>query len=126
MNTIVYDAGALIAAENGVERMWALHKQALARAIEPVIPATVLAEVWRGGGSRQHRLNQFIQSCRIDDLNDTTARATGTLLATAPPHGIVDASVVECALRRTSPCVTSNRDHLSDLAGARRLNIIDI
>lgn len=125
MSTIIYDAGALIAAENGVERMWALHKRALARAIEPVIPATVLAEVWRGGGSRQHRLNQFLQSCHIDDLDDTTARATGTLLANAP-HGIVDASVVECALRRTSPCVTSNRQHLTDLAGTRRLNIIDI
>lgn len=125
MSAIVYDAGALIAAENGVERMWALHKRALARAIEPVIPATVLAEVWRGGGARQHRLNQFIQSCHIDDLDEATARATGALLAAAP-HGIVDASVVECALRRTSPCVTSNRSHLVDLAGTRRLDIIDI
>ena len=51
MSTIVYDAGALIAAENGVERMWALHKRALGRAIQPVIPATVLAEVWRGATS---------------------------------------------------------------------------
>ena len=125
MNTIVYDAGALIAAEHGTERMWALHKRALARAIEPVIPATVLAEVWRGVGSRQRRLNEFIQSCHIDDLNETTARATGVLLAGAR-HGIVDASVVECALRRTSPCVTSNRTHLTDLAGTHRLNIIDI
>ena len=124
MSTIVYDAGALIAAEHGTERMWALHQRALARAIEPVIPATVLAEVWRGG-ARQHRLNQFIQSCHIDDLNEASARASGTLLAAAP-HGIVDASVVECALRRTSPCVTSNRDHLTDLAGGRRLNIIDM
>ena len=105
--------------------MWALHKRVLARAIDPVIPATVLAEVWRGGGPKQHRLNLFIQSCRVEDLSEVAARACGALLAAAP-HGIVDASVVECALRLRCPCVTGNRTHLVALAGRSHIEIIDL
>lgn len=124
MSTIVYDAGALIAAESGAERMWALHSRVLARGVQPVVPATVLAEVWRGG-RRQHRLGQFMQSCDVEGLSEEFARAAGVLLSVAA-HGVVDASVVECALRRASPCVTANRSHLVALAGTRRINIIDI
>ncbi|MGI8413231.1 MAG: PIN domain-containing protein [Solirubrobacteraceae bacterium] len=124
MSTIVYDSGALLAAEDGDERMWAIHKRVMARGVQPVVPATVIAEVWRGG-ARQHRLGQFVQSCDVERFSDQSARAAGVLLSAAP-HGVVDASVVECALRRGSPCVTGNRSHLVDLAGARRINIIDI
>lgn len=124
MSTVVYDVGALIAAESGVERMWALHQRALARGASPVVPATVLAEVWRGGRG-QHRLVQFIQSCEVEGLSEQSARAAGVLLSAAP-HGVVDASVVECTLRYSCPCVSGNRSHLTDLAGPRRINIIDI
>jgi hypothetical protein len=124
VSSVVYDAGALIAAASGVERMWALHQRALARGIQPVVPATVLAEVWRGGNG-QHRLGQFIQSCEVEPFSERSARTSGTLLAAAA-HGVVDASVVECALRRASPCVTGNRSHLTELAGTHRLNLIDI
>jgi hypothetical protein len=124
LSTILYDAGALVAAEGGKERMWAIHKRALARGIQPVIPAPVLAEVWRGG-RRQHRLGQFVQSCDVEGFNEESARAAGALLSVAP-HGVVDASVVECALRRASPCVSGNRSHLVELAGSRRITIIDI
>lgn len=124
MSSIVYDAGALVAAEDGNERMWAIHKRALARGVQPVVPATVLAEVWRSG-RRQHRLGQFVRSCDVEGFSEESARAAGVLLSVAP-HGVVDASVVECALRRASPCVSGNRRHLVDLAGTRRINVIDI
>lgn len=122
--SLIYDAGALIAAERGTERMWAIHKRALARDAEPVIPAPVLTEVWRGGHG-QHQLGEFVNSCEIDGFTEEKARSAGTLLARAP-HGVVDASVVECVLRRGGPCVTGNRAHLADLAGNHRLDIIDI
>jgi hypothetical protein len=124
LNTIVYDARALVAAEDGDERMWAIHKRAMARGVQPVVPAPVLAEVWRGG-RRQHRLGQFVRSCDVEGFSEESARAAGVLLSVAP-HGVVDASVVECALRRASRCVTGNRRHLVDLAGTRTINIIDI
>lgn len=123
MSTIVYDAGALVAAEGGDERMWAIHKRAVARGVQPVVPATVLAEVWRGG-RRQHRLGQFARSCDVEGFSEESARAAGVLLSVAP-HGVVDASVVECVLRRASPCVSGNRRHLVDLAGTRRINVIE-
>lgn len=124
MNALVYDAGALVAAESGIERIWAIHKRVLARGILPMVPATVLAEVWRGGRG-QHRLGQFIESCTVEPFNEESARASGVLLVVAS-HGVVDASVVECALRHSCPCVTGNRRHLEDLAGTRRINIIDV
>ncbi|MBV9315472.1 MAG: hypothetical protein JO100_17470 [Pseudonocardia sp.] len=124
MSAIIYDAGALIAAENGAERMWALHKRALARGVVPVVPATVLAEVWRDE-RRQHRLGQFVASCEVEGFNETSAKAAGILLSVTA-HGVVDASVVECVLRRGGSCVTGNRSHLVALAGKRRINIIDI
>ena len=124
MTSIVYDAGALIAAESGTERMWALHKRVLDRGVTPVVPATVLVEVWRGGRG-QHRLGQLIRSCEVEPLDEGAARAAGVLLSAAA-HGVVDASVVECVLRRSCPCVSGNRDHLVELAGSRRINVIDI
>ena len=124
MRTIVYDAGALIAAEGRQERMWAIHQRTLARGVTPVIPSTVLAQVWRGGPG-QHMLGHLIRSFDVEDLTRHLARESGVLLARAP-HGVVDASVVECGLRRRSPCVTSNRHHLVELAGDRGTEIIDI
>ncbi|MGI8677348.1 MAG: twitching motility protein PilT [Jatrophihabitans sp.] len=124
MSSIVYDAGALIAAENGSERVWAIHKRVLERGVAPVIPATVLAEVWRDG-SRQHRLGQFVHSCDVEGFSEESARAAGVLLSVAA-HGVVAASVVECALRLACPCVTGDRSHLVNLAGLRQINIIDI
>lgn len=124
MSTIVYDAGALVAAEAGDERMWAIHKRAIDRGIVAVVPATVLAEVWRGG-PRQHRLGQLVHSCEVEAFSEEHARAAGVLLSVAP-HGVVDASVVECAMRRRGPCVTGNRRHLVELAGTGRIDIIDV
>ncbi len=64
-------------------------------------------------------------NCEVDALTEAAARQAGELLALAP-HGLVDASVVECALRRGAPCVTGNRAHIVELAGGRGINVIDI
>ena len=124
MTSIVYDAGALIAAESDTERMWALHKRVLDRGVTPIVPVAVLAEVWRGG-RKQQRLAQFIRSCEVEVLSEASARSAGALLAAAP-HGVVDATVVECVLRRSCPCVSGKRGHLIELAGARRIHVIDV
>lgn len=124
MSSIVYDAGTVIAAESGTERMWALHQHVLDRGVTPVVPATVLAEVWRGGRG-QHRLGQMIRSCEVEILSEPSARDAGVLLSAAA-HGVVDATVVECVLRRSCPCVSGDRGHLIDLAGTRRIHVIDI
>lgn len=124
MSGLVYDSGALIAAEAGSERMWALHQRALDRGITPIVPAPVLTEVWRGG-QRARRLGEFVDSCEVESYLEDLAKAAGLLLATAA-RGVTDAAVTECALRRRSTCVTGNRAHILELAAPRRLHVIDI
>lgn len=70
-----YDAGALMAAERNDRRLWALHAGFLA---EEVVPAPVLAQVWRGG-SRQASLSQLLAMCLIEPLTDEQARRVGVL-----------------------------------------------
>lgn len=45
---LVYDAGALAAAERRSAPAWTLHREALQSGITPALPAAVLAQVWRG------------------------------------------------------------------------------
>ena len=46
MNAIVYDAGALIAAEKNNRVFVAQHETLLAARVRPLVPAGVLAQVW--------------------------------------------------------------------------------
>lgn len=125
MTGVTYDTGALIAGDRGDRRMWSLHRRALERGLSPVVPATVLAEAWRGGV----QLARLLQGCSVDPLDADGARSAGLLLgACRVPVEVADATVVEGALRRGDAVVTSNRKHLIALASGtrRRLSIIDI
>lgn len=45
MPNIIYDAGALIAAERGRRAFLAMHRESLAAEIDPIVPDVVLAPV---------------------------------------------------------------------------------
>jgi len=49
LTAVVYDTGALLAAERRDFRLWALHDEALKRDVVPIVPVVVLAQAWRGG-----------------------------------------------------------------------------
>ena len=125
MSGLTYDSGALIAAERNERRVWLIHARALARGVQPTVPAAALAEVYRSG--RQANLGRLLAGCRVDPLDGDRARATGVLLGrcTVDP-GAVDASVAECALRRGDAVVTGNPGHIAALAdgAGRKLPII--
>jgi predicted nucleic acid-binding protein len=124
---LTYDSGALIAAERGQRRMWLIHGRALARGVRPVVPAGVLAEVYRS--ARQVNLARLLGTCRIEPLDEDKARRAGALLASCPVSpAAVDASVAEGALRRGDAVVTGNPDHIRALAGGagRRLAVIPV
>lgn len=125
MSGLVYDTGALIAAERGERRMWLLHRRALERGVLPVVPAGVLVEAWRG----QAPMSRMLRGCEVESLEEDAARRSGQLLATCSV-GVeaIDATVVESAMRRGHAVVTSNRSHLLALAGGakRRINLIDV
>ncbi|HEV2372485.1 MAG TPA: hypothetical protein VGS19_09955 [Streptosporangiaceae bacterium] len=124
MNGVTYDSGALIAAERGERRMWARHRALLLRRVVPVVPAPVVAQCWRGT-SRQAQLGRLLAGCEVETLDNTRARATGTLAGRAHTTDIVDACVVEGALRRDDLVVSSDEGDLSAIAAAvsRRIGI---
>ncbi len=124
---LVYDTGALIAAERNDRRMWALHARAMQRGVLPIVPAGCVVEAWRG--SRQPGLSRLLDGCEIEALAAGPARRAGALRRTlADTIGPIVATVVESAVRRAAAVVTSDRADIEQLAGAarRRLQTIDI
>jgi hypothetical protein len=108
---VTYDAGALIAADRGERRMWARHRALLANRAVPTVPAPVVAQTWRGGG-RQALLSKLLVGCDVEALDDDQARRVGALAAKAARTDIVDASVIEGALRRADLVISSDRSDL--------------
>ena len=102
-----YDSGALIAAERGDVKMWRMHNGMVSAGIRPVVPAGVLAQVWRGGG-RQARLAQMLKQCWVEPLEEGLAKQVGVALQKAETSDVVDASVVVSAIGRGDTVVTSD------------------
>jgi hypothetical protein len=111
---IIYDAGALVAAERNVRSVWALHDAVLRRDLTPIVPAGVLAQVWRGGP--QANLSRLLSGCRVSSLDEPLARAAGSLCGQAGTSDVVDASVVVLAHAMRAPVVTGDAGDLSALA----------
>jgi hypothetical protein len=114
---VTYDTGALVAADRGERRQWARHRALLARREIPTVPAPVLAQAWRGS-PRQANLSRLLAGCHTEPLDDHLARAAGTLAARAGTSDIVDACVVEGALRRHDLVITSDPGDLHHIAAA--------
>ena len=104
--------------------MWARHRAVLTRRHVPTAPAPVVAQSWRGG-SRQALLARLLTGCHIEALDGIQARAVGWLAGRAGITDIVDACVVEGALRRHDLVVSSDRRDLEAIAAAvnRRLEV---
>ena len=124
---LVYDTGALIAAEGNNRRIWALHARALQRGVLPVIPAACVVEAWRGG--KQANLARLLDGCEIEALDADRAKRAGALRrGLSRDSRAVDATVVEATLRRRSAVVTADRTDIQRLASTakRRIQVIDI
>jgi hypothetical protein len=61
---------------------------------------------------------RLLAGCEVESLDDTRARATGTLAGRARTTDIVDAYVVEGALRRGDLVISSGEDDLTAIAAA--------
>ena len=124
---LVYDAGALIAAERDDRRVWAIHARALQRGVRPVVPAGCVVEVWRG--TRQVSLARLLGGCEVEALTAEHAKRSGALRrGIADTVSAIDATVVEVALRRRAAVVTSDRADVERLAAGarRRVDVIDV
>ena len=94
---LTLDTSVLIAAERGDRAVWASLRKFTAHNWIPLVPTVVLAESWRG--ARQARLSQALRGCRIEVLDEMTARRAGELCARAGLDDPVDAVVVITASR---------------------------
>ena len=108
---VVYDSGALIAAERDDARLRSAHLRFLAQRRQLVVPTPALTQAWRGG-PRQARLVWALRSCTLNPTSELDARAAGVLLGRTGGSDAVDAIVVAMALRLDAMIVTSDPDDL--------------
>lgn len=125
MTTLIYDTGALIAAERDTARLWLIHQRAMQRGVLPVVPAVVVAETAFPG---MRNLNRLLAGCQIEPLEFGQAILAATLRHATLGGTVVDAIVVETALRRDAAVLTSDRGDIEALAAAanRKIAIIDV
>jgi predicted nucleic acid-binding protein len=114
---VVYDTGALLAAERNDRRVLLLHYDSLQSNRRIVVPAPVLAQAWRGG-SRQATLSILLKACEVEATSEGIAKAAGVLLGASGTSDAVDAIVVATALRLGAHVLTSHPHDLGKLADA--------
>jgi hypothetical protein len=119
---VTYDTGALIAAARNDRRMWALHAGFLAEEVSPTVPAPVLAQGWRGG-PRHANVARLLSMCEVEHLTEDQAKAVGVLAGRAIHDDMVHVTVVEGALRRRDGVVTSNQEHIDNVAQAAHVTL---
>lgn len=113
MSGVTLDAGALIALDRDDRRVIVLLARAHELNVRVTIPATVLAHAMRNP-SKQARLSRLIRQPTTDliPLDGPDAAQVGILLGTSGTTDIVDAHVVICARRHSTPIVTSDPNDL--------------
>jgi hypothetical protein len=116
MRTVVYDTGALLAAERRDPDLLALHDELTAARVRPVVPVVVLAQAWRGGP--QHQISRVLKGCDVVPDDQRTGRAAGVACGLSKTFDVVDAIVVTTAVQRQASVVTSDPDDLNHLADA--------
>lgn len=114
---LTFDSGALLAFEAHDRRLDVLIQRAkdLGRSI--VIPAGVLAQVWRGRGPRQARLAALLSGSKVlvQELTSDRAKVVGQLCGRSGTADVIDASVVIAAWTNGRVVVTSDPDDIRRL-----------
>lgn len=125
MSEVVYDAGALIAADRNDREFWADHRVRLERGVIPVVPAPVVAQVSRS--PRQAQLRRLLRGCEVPAFDEATAHRVGVVLARGSSSDFADGAVVEAA-PEDAVIVTSDRPDISRLLDAvgSAATIVDI
>lgn len=83
--------------------------------IRLLIPASALAQAWRGG-PRSARLARLIAGCDIDSLDEPRAKEVGVRLGVRGDSDVADAHAVCCAVERRAPIATSDPGDIEALA----------
>lgn len=121
MKAVVYDSGVLIAADRSQREIWAEHRVRLEAGLVPLVPATVVAQASRS--PKQVQLQRLLRGCEIVPFQGTAAHAVGALLGKARTSDVVDASVVELAMRKQADIITGDRQDLQHLLSVARARV---
>jgi predicted nucleic acid-binding protein len=111
---LVLDAGALIAYERGDLEARDTVRRAIATYAEIVVPASVLAQAWRGG-PRSAPVARLLEGLDIDPLDKERAKEVGVRLGARDRTDVTDAHVVCCAVERQAAIVTSDPNDMAAL-----------
>ena len=114
MPAIVYDSGALLAAERRNPDFIGLHDELTSARIRPLVPVVVLGQVWRGGP--QHQISRVLKGCDIMPDDERAGRAAGVACAASGTADVVDAIVIVTAVRHQAAVVTSDPGDLTRIA----------
>jgi hypothetical protein len=91
-----------------------------------VLPASVLAQVWRGG-PRAAPLAQFLEAGEVDSLEEGRAKEIGLRLGDRETSDVTDAHVVCCATEFKAIIATSDpRDIQALVRPGERLTLIPV
>jgi predicted nucleic acid-binding protein len=122
---IVLDSGALIAFERRTERMRALVREAITSKVPVLIPAAVLAQVWRRPPDQVLlRSLAYSRSTKIVPLDGALAEAIGALCARTKTRDVVDASVAIVARQHRALVLTSDPDDILRLDSSLRVELV--
>ncbi len=117
---IILDSGAIIASERNDATLAAILKAARKNRTPILVPATVVAETWRGASAHARAAHLFGLVDGFPELNEQTARQVGALLAFSRTAQIVDGNVVAIALRPAT-IVTSDVNDISHLLQSAKI-----
>jgi hypothetical protein len=120
---VVLDSGAIIASENNDLTLAAILKGARKNRTPIVVPATVVAETWRGPSTHARAAHLFGSVDGFPELNEQSARRVGTLLALSKTAAIVDGNVVAIAIAlRPATIVTSDVNDITHLLASAKIS----
>lgn len=122
---VVLDSGALIAFDRGDARLRALVRLAEQTSTRLLVPAAVLAQVWRDP-ARHARLAALMGSGLTDvvALDEAMARAAGALCGRSGTSDVVDATVVLAARLHGAVVLTSDPRDLRRIDASLTVEVV--
>ena len=120
--SLLLDAGAFLAVEQGNRDVVALVKRERLAQRAPLSHGGVVAQVWRGGSGRQAELARLLAGVDVKPLDQDLGKKAGVLLGLSRTDDAVDAALV-CLAADGDDILTSDPGDLRALAEAAGVHI---
>ena len=120
--SLLLDAGALLAVEQGNRDVVALVERERLAQHAPLSHGGVVAQVWRGGSGRQAELARLLAGVDVKPLDQDLGKKAGVLLGLSRTDDAVDAALV-CLAADGDDILTSDPGDLRALAEAAGVHI---